>query len=63
MKRNLLLKEIRKRGAVFVRHGKKHDIYKNLKTGIIEQIPRHSGKKMTKNKKNITYKNYLYNYK
>jgi len=42
MKRNLLLKEIRKRGAVFVRHGKKHDIYVNPKTGIIEQIPRHS---------------------
>jgi len=42
MKRNLLLKEINKRGAVFVRHGRKHDIYKNPKTGIIEQIPRHS---------------------
>jgi predicted RNA binding protein YcfA (HicA-like mRNA interferase family) len=42
MKRNLLIKEICKRGAVFVRHGKKHDIYKNPKTGIIEQIPRHS---------------------
>ena len=41
MKRNLLLKEIRKRGAVFIRHGKKHDIYVNPKTGIIEQIPRH----------------------
>ena len=42
MKRNLLLKEIRKRGALFVRHGKKHDIYENPKTKIIEQIPRHS---------------------
>jgi predicted RNA binding protein YcfA (HicA-like mRNA interferase family) len=41
MKRNLLIKEIRKRGAVFVRHGKKHDIYRNPKTGMIEQIPRH----------------------
>jgi len=41
MKRNLLLKEIRRRGAVFVRHGKKHDIYLNPKTGMIEQIPRH----------------------
>ena len=41
MKRNLLLKEIRKRGAIFVRHGKKHDIYLNPKTGMIEQIPRH----------------------
>ena len=41
MKRNLLLKEIRKRGAIFVRHGRKHDIYKNPKTGALEQIPRH----------------------
>ena len=31
MKRNLLLKELQKRGAVFVRHGRKHDIYGNLK--------------------------------
>jgi len=42
MKRNLLLKELRKRGAIFVRHGGKHDIYVNPKTGVIEQIPRHS---------------------
>jgi len=42
VKRNLLLKEIRRRGAVFVRHGKRHDIYENPKTGIVEQIPRHS---------------------
>jgi len=42
MKRNLLLKLIRKQGAVFVRHGSKHDIYLNPKTGRIEQVPRHS---------------------
>jgi len=41
MKRNLLLKEIRKRGAIFVRHDRRHDIYINPKTGEIEQIPRH----------------------
>ena len=41
MKRILLLKIIRKRGAVFVRHGSKHDIYENPKTGVIEQVPRH----------------------
>ena len=35
-------KEISKRGAVFVRYGRKHDIYKNPKTGTIEQISRHS---------------------
>jgi len=38
LKRNLLLKEICKCGAVFIRHGVKHDIDKNSKTGTIEQI-------------------------
>ncbi|MDR2964520.1 MAG: addiction module toxin, HicA family [Treponema sp.] len=42
MKRKLLLKLIHKRGAVFVRHGRKHDIYVNPKTGIVEQVPRHA---------------------
>ncbi|MCL2243361.1 MAG: type II toxin-antitoxin system HicA family toxin [Treponema sp.] len=42
MKRNLLLKELRKHGAVFVRHGGKHDIYVIPGTGEIEQVPRHS---------------------
>jgi hypothetical protein len=42
MKKNLLLKTIGKYGGVFVRHGKKHDIYRNPRTGEIEQIPRHS---------------------
>jgi hypothetical protein len=42
MKKTLLLKTIKKYGAIFVRHGKKHDIYQNLRTGEFEQIPRHS---------------------
>jgi predicted RNA binding protein YcfA (HicA-like mRNA interferase family) len=42
VKRNLLLKLIRKHGAVFVRHGSNHDICKNPKTGIVQQVPRHS---------------------
>ena len=42
MKRKLLLKKIHKQGAVFIRHGRKHDIYENPKTGAIEQIPRHT---------------------
>ena len=42
MKRNLLLKKIRKLGAVFIRHGSRHDIYENPRTGMIEQIPRHT---------------------
>jgi hypothetical protein len=42
MKRNLLLKIIKKADAVFIRHGKKHDIYRNPRTGDFDQIPRHS---------------------
>jgi len=42
VKRNLLLRLIRKQGAIFVRHGSKHDIYINPRTGVIEQVPRHS---------------------
>jgi len=42
LKRQKLLKEIIKRGAVFVRHGANHDIYENQRTNTSTQIPRHS---------------------
>ena len=42
MKRQKLLKEITKRGAVFVRHGANHDIYENPRTNTSTQVPRHS---------------------
>jgi len=42
LKRQKLLKEIIKRGAVFVRHGANHDIYENPRTNTSTQIPRHS---------------------
>jgi predicted RNA binding protein YcfA (HicA-like mRNA interferase family) len=41
MKREKLLKKISEMGAVFVRHGKKHDIYENPRTHEYTQIPRH----------------------
>jgi len=41
VKRHKLLKEIVKRGAVFVRHGAKHDIYENPRTNTSTQVPRH----------------------
>ena len=41
MKRELLLQKAHKYGAVFVRHGKKHDIYENPRTHKYTQIPRH----------------------
>ena len=41
MKREDLLKKISDSGAVFVRHGGKHDWYENPKTGVQQAIPRH----------------------
>ena len=42
MKKGLLLKKIKAKGCVFVKHGKKHDVYKNPRTGIEERVPRHN---------------------
>jgi len=41
MKKEKLLEQAYKYGAVFVRHGKKHDIYENPRTHEYAQIPRH----------------------
>jgi predicted RNA binding protein YcfA (HicA-like mRNA interferase family) len=41
MKRAQLLQMLNKMGAVFVRHGKKHDVYKQPATNIETTIPRH----------------------
>jgi len=41
MKRLDLIRTIEKNGAVFIRHGRNHDWYKNHETGIAESIPRH----------------------
>jgi predicted RNA binding protein YcfA (HicA-like mRNA interferase family) len=41
MKNGALLKRLRSLGCVLVRHGKKHDVYTNPRTGKIEYIPRH----------------------
>jgi hypothetical protein len=42
MKREKLLSKIAELGGVFIRHGKKHDIYENPRTHELTQIPRHS---------------------
>jgi len=41
MKRTLLLQTLNRMGAVFVRHGKKHDVYRQPATNIETTIPRH----------------------
>jgi hypothetical protein len=28
--------------CIFIKHGKKHDVYKNPRTGIEERVPRHT---------------------
>jgi predicted RNA binding protein YcfA (HicA-like mRNA interferase family) len=42
MKRTDLIKQITKRGAIFVRHGSNHDIYAQPKNGNTEPVPRHN---------------------
>jgi hypothetical protein len=42
MKRGELLKRIKAQGCVFVKHGKKHDVYKNPRTRVEERVPRHN---------------------
>ena len=41
MKREKLLEKINEYGVIFIRHGKKHDIYENSRTHNYIQIPRH----------------------
>lgn len=41
MKRVDLVKTIEGFGCVLIRHGAKHDWYRNPKTGISQPVPRH----------------------
>jgi predicted RNA binding protein YcfA (HicA-like mRNA interferase family) len=41
MKRTKLLQLLNKMGVEFVRHGKKHDVYKQPATKIETTVPRH----------------------
>jgi hypothetical protein len=41
MKRVDLIKAIEALGCVFVRHGRKHDWYRNPVTGVSQPVPRH----------------------
>ena len=42
MKRQELLKLLNQMGVVFVRHGKKHDVYLQPATKIETTVPRHT---------------------
>ena len=41
MKRTDLIRTIEAFGCVLVRHGGKHDWYRNTKTGVSQPVPRH----------------------
>ncbi len=41
VKRNQFIKHLETNGVSFHRHGSKHDIYRNIKTGKKTTIPRH----------------------
>jgi mRNA interferase HicA len=41
MKRKELIKKITAVGCVLVRHGNRHDLYRNPKTGKKQPVPRH----------------------
>jgi predicted RNA binding protein YcfA (HicA-like mRNA interferase family) len=36
-----LIKTIERLGCVFIRHGAKHDWYRNPNTGVAQPVPRH----------------------
>jgi mRNA interferase HicA len=42
MKRRELVRSIEELGAVFIRHGGKHDWYQNPTTKVSQPVPRHS---------------------
>ena len=41
MKRKDLIKMLKEIGCILVRHGSKHDLYKNPATGKKQPVPRH----------------------
>jgi predicted RNA binding protein YcfA (HicA-like mRNA interferase family) len=42
MRRKALIKRLSDAGCVLVRHGLRHDLYKNPATGKKQPVPRHS---------------------
>jgi predicted RNA binding protein YcfA (HicA-like mRNA interferase family) len=41
MKRIDLIRKIEEAGCLLIRHGGKHDWYRNSKTGVSQPVPRH----------------------
>jgi mRNA interferase HicA len=41
VKRQQLIQELEALGCVMIRHGGKHDWYRNARTGVSQPVPRH----------------------
>lgn len=41
MKRTDLIRRLNELGCILIRHGSKHDWYRNPETGIAQPVPRH----------------------
>jgi len=41
VKRHDLIRTIERQGCVLIRHGAKHDWYRNPNTGVSQPVPRH----------------------
>lgn len=44
MKRQAFIRELERAGCEFVRHGKRHDVYRNPANGQQAPVPRHFGR-------------------
>ena len=42
MKRRELIRKLEEEGAVFIRHGGKHDWYQHPETKVCQPVPRHA---------------------
>ncbi len=42
MKRKDLIKKLNNSGCILIRHGNRHDLYKNPATGKKQPVPRHN---------------------
>jgi mRNA interferase HicA len=49
MKRTELIRKLEEAGCVLIRHGGKHDWYRNQKSGVSQPVPRHRDQRIPGN--------------
>jgi predicted RNA binding protein YcfA (HicA-like mRNA interferase family) len=52
MKVSEFIRQIKKQGIMFKKHGSRHDVYYNPKTGQETQVPRHQSKELATGTRN-----------